>query len=97
MIKEHSKVVVLLMGAMDLAVTAGAWMLCYWVRFHSGYFPFEEADAPGLEYIADILVISLLLMLLIFARIGLYQPRRAQFIGREVLDILKACIIVWGI
>ncbi len=97
MIKEHSQVFVFMMGVLDLAVTAGAWLACYWIRFVSGWFPYEEAAPPGLAYFLGVVVISLLLTLIVFARLGMYMPRRMQSIGVELFDIVRACLIVWAI
>lgn len=95
MIKEHSQFFVALMGVADLLVTAAAWILCYFVRFHSGWFTVKDAVAPGLEAVGDVLAITLLLSLLIFSKAGLYQSRRLQPLGAEVLDVLRACAVIW--
>lgn len=95
MVKEHSQVVVLLMGALDVAVTAGAWVACFYLRFHSGYFEAVEPTPPRMDYILDLLVVTLLLTLLVFGRLGLYRTRRTDSPAREVLDVLRACAAVW--
>ncbi len=95
MVKEHNQFVVFCMGVLDLAVTVGAWLLCFWIRFHSGWFTFVEDPSPGLSYIADVVIISLLLTTLLFQRLGMYRVRRVQSIAAEFWDILRACVAVW--
>jgi Undecaprenyl-phosphate glucose phosphotransferase len=97
MVKEHSQVVVALMGFFDLAVTFAAWVLCYAVRFHTGWFVYKEPTPPPLWYIADVIVISLLLTLLVFARLRMYLPRRTQSLSREAVDIVRACLVAWAV
>jgi len=95
MIKEHNQVVVFLMGACDLAVTAGAWGAVYWLRFHSGWMSFTEPHPPGISYILQATVVTLLLAMLIFGRCGLYRPRRIGSMIPEFGLIIQACGIVW--
>jgi len=96
MVKEHNQIVVFVMGLLDLTVTVAAWLLCFYVRFHSGLLPYKETEPPGLSYIDDAVVITLLLTLLVFTRMGMYRPRRAQSMRREVFEVIRACLIVWG-
>jgi Undecaprenyl-phosphate glucose phosphotransferase len=95
MLKEHSQLFVALMGLLDLAVTCAAWGACYVVRFHTGWFAYVEPAPPPIAAIADVIVITLLLVLLVFARLGMYQPRRLQSLPVELFDILRACVVVW--
>jgi Undecaprenyl-phosphate glucose phosphotransferase len=95
MIKERSQAIVLLTGIADLAVTVAAWLVAWWVRFHSGWMSYRGV-APSLGNLADVIVVTLLLTLLVFGRMGIYQPRRGQPMWLETLDLLKACAIVWA-
>jgi len=95
MVKEHSQLVVAFMGLLDLAVTAAAWLVCFYVRFHTGWFAMAESEPPGLWYVRDPLIITLLLVLLLFPRMGLYRARRAGSFRTEAFDILRACLVVW--
>ncbi|MFB3893560.1 MAG: exopolysaccharide biosynthesis polyprenyl glycosylphosphotransferase [Phycisphaerae bacterium] len=95
MVKEHSHVVVLVMGVLDLAVTAGAWLACLFIRFHAGWFGYKEEQPPAMDYAIDVMVVTLLLTLLVFSRLGMYLPRRMQSMLVEVYDIIRACAIVW--
>ncbi|NLW86707.1 MAG: undecaprenyl-phosphate glucose phosphotransferase [Planctomycetes bacterium] len=95
MVKEHSQFVVTLMAACDLLVTAAAWGISYWLRFHSDIISFQESQPPGLEYIQQAAVITLLLTLLVFSQWGLYRPRRIQSMIPEFGEIIRACSVVW--
>ena len=95
MIKEHSQIIILLTGVVDLAITALAWVLVWWIRFHSGWMDYH-GPAPSLVNLADVIIITLLLTLLVFGRMGIYQPRRGQPLWLETLDLLKASAIVWA-
>lgn len=95
MIKEHSQVVVVLTGLLDLAVTVLAWLLTYWIRFPSGWMRYH-GPMPTLWSLVDVIVITLLLTLLVFGRMGIYRPRRLQPLWVEAFDLLKACALVWA-
>lgn len=95
MVKEHSQLVMLLMGVLDLAVTAGAWTASYYLRFRCGLLPVKDAVLPSLAYIHNVMVTTLLLTLLVFGWMGVYRPRRVQTFGAEFWDIIKACSLVW--
>jgi exopolysaccharide biosynthesis polyprenyl glycosylphosphotransferase len=93
MVKEHNQVVVALMGVLDLAITAGAWVFCYFVRFDTGWFPAEVI--PPLRQFLDVIFISLLLTWVVFSRQGLYLPWRVRSLRAEAFDVIRACVIVW--
>lgn len=97
MVKEHNQFFVFLMGLTDLVVTASAWLLCFYVRFYSQWFEYQEAQPPSLEYIYDVIAVTLLLTLLIFSRLGMYKPHRLQSLAATMFEIIRACIIVWGL
>jgi Undecaprenyl-phosphate glucose phosphotransferase len=85
-----------MMAVADLAVTALVWLGCFWLRFDSGWFSYQEPLPPRLlEYASGTIIVSLLLTLLIFGQMGMYQPRRIQTLGAEFLDVVRACVIVW--
>ena len=89
MVKQHSQIVVLIMGVLDLTVTAAVWLGCFYVRAYG------DPRLPPLAKVADVLVTTLLLTLLLFGRMGMYRPRRAQSMTTEFLDILRACVVTW--
>jgi len=93
MIKEHSQLVVAAVGATDLAVTAGAWIGSYYLRFHSGLLP--HSGIPPLADLTHATVLTLLLTIIVFGRLGLYRPRRMQPLWMEIFEILRACAVVW--
>ncbi len=95
MVKEHSQFGVALMGIIDLAVTAGAWIVSFHLRFHWGLLPVYHNPPQHLAYLDSTLVLTLLLALLVFSWLGMYRPRRMQTFGAELWDILRACALVW--
>jgi Undecaprenyl-phosphate glucose phosphotransferase len=95
MVKEHNHILVTMMAVADLAVTAAVWLGCFYLRFDSGWFPYHEASPPDLQYASGTIIVSLLLTLLIFGYMGMYQPRRIESLGSEFLDVIRACVIVW--
>ncbi len=97
MVKEHNQFFVFLMGLTDLIVTAAAWLLCFYIRFHSQWFEYQEVRPPSLEYIYDVIVVTLLLTLLIFSRLGMYKPHRLQGLAATMVEIIRACVVVWSL
>ncbi|MFP4355741.1 MAG: undecaprenyl-phosphate glucose phosphotransferase [Phycisphaerae bacterium] len=94
MFRKHQQLFQLAHRLVDLAITAGVWIVCFYIRFHSGWMA-AEGPIPQLELISDILIISLLLTAIVFDWMGLYRPRRTQGILREVFDVAKAAVLVW--
>jgi putative colanic acid biosynthesis UDP-glucose lipid carrier transferase len=94
MLREYSNIIVGLMRLMDLVITLVAWLLCFYLRFYTGWFEIK-GPVPPLSYLTDILIINLLLVLLVFQWAGLYLPRRAHPLGSEIMDLLKAAAVVW--
>lgn len=95
MVRENNQIIIIFMAALDLAVTLLAWLLCFWIRFQSGWMEFM-GPAPRLADLTDFIVITLLLVVLVFSHLGLYHPRRILPIRWEFADVLKACAIVWA-
>ncbi len=95
MVRKHSQLVVAMVGLLDLAVATAAWLVAYAIRFRTGWIPYVGVRPPGLRYMADPWLLTLLLVLLIFSRFGLYSPRRIQTLAAELFDLIKACVVVW--
>lgn len=97
MVKEHSQIFLALLAAADLAITAGAWLLSYWVRFHTvlGDLAPTAGEVPPLVDYLEPMVVAILLALLVFNWAGLYRPRRIQSFRVEAWDILRGCVVVW--
>ena len=97
MVKEHNQLVVAVMAALDLVVTAGAWVFCYYLRFQWGLFTYLEPIPPPVSYIYPVLVVTVLLTLLVFVLTGMYRGRRIVRPAVESWEVLKACAIVWAL
>jgi len=95
-VKEHTQIVVVLMGILDLAVTAAAWPVCYYLRFKTGWFSLS-GPYPELGELKYVIAVCLLLTMLIFGRLGMYAPRRRRTVGSEFLDIIRSCVLVWAV
>ena len=95
MVKEHSQLVVVVMAVLDLAVTAAAWVLCYYLRFHTNLVSYVELRPPPLGYVLPAMVVTLVLAVLVFGQMGLYRPRRIDTLAAEFRQILQACVLVW--
>lgn len=94
MVKEHNQLFMYLMTVLDLAVTASAWLISFYLRFHTNLFRHEAKVRDPAVYISQVTVVSLLLTLLVFSKMGMYRPRRIQSLAAEVWDIIKACAAV---
>lgn len=94
MFRKYHQLFLLAMRGADLTITAGVWLGCFYLRFHTGWFS-VKGGIPAVEHITDILVISLLLTMILFDWMGLYRPRRTQGLAREAMDIAKAVLAVW--
>jgi len=97
MIRQHSQLIQTGMRVMDLMVTVLAWAVCYAVLYTAPGLAAPSGARPSFRAVADVAVISLLLELLLFGRMGMYQPRRLQSLAAEFWDIVKACGVVWGL
>src|SRR5581483_125599 len=69
----------------DLAIATGAFLLAHWTRF---VLPDAEAAALGLEQYARMGIVVGLLIVVLFALHGLYDPERRQTPGR----LLHLCL-----
>jgi Undecaprenyl-phosphate glucose phosphotransferase len=94
MLKRHANLMIALLAGVDLAVTALAWLAAYLLRFHAG-LEYPEAQPPSPLRYLPVMVVSLVLALLVFARFRLYQPRRTAGALAEAGDLLAAAALTW--
>lgn len=78
------------MVVVDAVAIASAWLLCYWLRF--SILPIDPAKGtPTLvDKFLPMLPFVVLAQLIVFYRIGLYRPRRSEWLLRETRDVVKA-------
>lgn len=95
MLKQHSQGVLGLLVLADACAVACAWLLSYWIRFHSHLLPVDPLKGVpplGDKYI-PLLPVVILAHLLIFNRLRLYRPKRDQTVLGETRDIVRAFIV----
>lgn len=84
-----------LLAALDLAVAAAAWCLGYWVRVAAGEVGWTTFPRPPFQQYVPAMIVSLVLMLLVFGRLGLYQPRRTKSLWVEAWDVARGVAVAW--
>jgi Undecaprenyl-phosphate glucose phosphotransferase len=93
MLKQHHHAMLALMALADAVAVACAWLVSYWLRFE--LLPVDPAK--GVPELADKFLPMLPLVvaahLIIFYRIGLYRPRRSEWLISETRDVLKAFVV----
>jgi exopolysaccharide biosynthesis polyprenyl glycosylphosphotransferase len=72
-----------------------AWMSCYVVRFHTGWFPIVESHPPPAAEFIRLLPLVVLCNVLAFWILGLYRAARPRSLWNEVADLLKGGTLGW--
>ncbi len=72
-----------------------AWSLAYIMRYTAGRIGWFDELTYSWRDMAFPTVISVVLSLLAFARVGLYEPKRTRSIISEGINIAKAISLVW--
>ncbi|MEW6357585.1 MAG: undecaprenyl-phosphate glucose phosphotransferase [Planctomycetota bacterium] len=90
MLKKHSQFVLGCLFLVDLAVTAGAWLLAYFIRFESGIIPVDSIKGyPGVRSYLLVLPIVVVASAIAYRISQLYIPRREGMFFSEVAAILR--------
>lgn len=78
------------MVVFDALAVTWAWLLCYWLRFAN--LPVDPAKGmPTLfDKFLPMLPFVVLAHLIVFYRVGLYRPRRSEWLLVETRDVVKA-------
>jgi len=97
MVKRHHRLMLALFGASDLLVAALAWALAYYLRYLGGRIGLTQHALPAFGEFASAMVLSMVLMLLIFSYFQIYQPKRTKTILTEIVDVLRAILLTWGL
>ncbi len=91
MVKFHTRVMVTTFVLVDVLSTNLAWLVAYFLRFHSGfvsdYFPITKGTPPLDRYLLLLPVVSLLWPVVMYFH-GLYQVKR----GRSRIDEFFAVV-----
>ena len=91
MLHRHSEVFRTLIGLVDLALIAMAWLGAYALRFHAGW-P-VPLGVPALATYVYPLVLILPLFLVLFRAHGLYQARRMDSALGEAGAVVRATVL----
>jgi exopolysaccharide biosynthesis polyprenyl glycosylphosphotransferase len=81
--------------ATDLALVALAWMSCYVIRFHSGWFPMRESSPPDPLIFVRLLPLVIGGDFLALGVLGLYSAPRPRGFWRELADLSRASVLGW--
>ncbi len=93
MLKQHSQLMISLLVIADACAVAGAWLLAYWIRFTwLGVDPVKGVPSLNDKFL-PLLPLVVAAHLVVFYRVRLYRPRRANTILSETRDIVKAFFV----
>jgi len=93
MIRRARQELVLWFGIWDLVATAGAWLLSYWLRFQSGWFPQPDQPIPEFALYGQSLPLIILLAAISYRFAGMYDVHRLWRFREEILAVGRG--IVW--
>ena len=96
MLKRHSQFIQLLLRVNDLVVAVTSWLLAYWLRIFGTEIGLSRHVSPPFSDFAPSMCFSLILMLLVFNRFGLYGPKRTKTVAGELADLARAVTIIWA-
>ncbi len=91
MLKQHSQWMITALAVADAVAIAVAWLVSYWVRF--SWLPAEKGIPALGDKFLPMLPLVVVAHLIIFYRVGLYRPRRAEWLVRETRDVIKAFVV----
>ena len=89
MLKQKRQVFEFLFISCDLLVVTLAWLVAYWLRFESTWFPVVKGVPEITNYLA-LLIFIMPIWVLVFRRLGLYRPMRGVRRSRELWLLLNA-------
>src|SRR5688500_6969401 len=92
MLKQHSQFIISLLVLSDACAVAVSWGLSYGIRF--AWLPVDMSKGVpdfGDRYLT-LLPIVILAHVIVFARVGLYRPRRDRTVVTEMRDSVKSFV-----
>jgi len=95
MLKRHGQLFEALLKLADVGVGAVAWGLAYYARFLGGEYRLTPHPMPTFGEFLPPMVFSLVLTPLMFIGLGLYRPKRATSLARDIMDVSRAVVLVW--
>jgi Undecaprenyl-phosphate glucose phosphotransferase len=97
MVKQHNQLMISLLVLGDLTAVVLAWAAAYFLRSAAGQIGLTGHDIPPVSDFVAPFLLSLLLALLVFTRLGLYQPKRVKNLYSEAFEILQGVLITWAV
>lgn len=73
----------------DLVGVSAAWLIAYWLRFHTDLIP-PDKGVPELSNYLSMLLFIWLIWASVFRRMGLYRPMRGVRRSREIWLLINA-------
>lgn len=89
MLKQKRQLFELLFMVADLVAVSCAWLIAYWIRFHTDFVRADKGVPPLAEY-ASMLLFIWVIWGWVFRRSGLYRAMRGVRGVREVLLLVNA-------
>ena len=89
MLKKYNQLFLSALIFSDSLVILSSWIGAYYLRFHSGWIPLSKGIPPVEQYQVLLLPV-LILFLLNFKVMGLYQPLRGKSLWVDYYNIIKA-------
>lgn len=92
MLKRYSTFFKFFRIALDIIITAGIWIIVYYIRFQSELVSYPKGITP-FEYHLKLTIPITALCCLAYSISGLYEPKRIQNFFSQSLNLLKATIL----
>src|SRR5438552_3416870 len=93
MVRRVSQSLVAWFLVWDLTLTAGAWLLAYYLRLHSGLFPNSRGIPPLVLYLRA-LPLVLLVGMIAFRLAGMYEVHRLRRFREELAAVAKGVALM---
>ena len=97
MVKRHNRLMLSMLRLLDLVITGSVWPLAYWMHVLAGRLGWLRPPGHSFEDISFPIILSCVLTMLVFARLGLYMPKRMKSLISEAVGIVQAVALVWMI
>ncbi|MBM4071146.1 MAG: undecaprenyl-phosphate glucose phosphotransferase [Planctomycetes bacterium] len=88
MIHRRSQILCAWFLAWDVLLTAAAWLLAYFLRFHTDWFP-SEKETPEFQYCLRTTPMVVLLAVIAYRLSGHYVVHRLRRLREELLSVVK--------
>jgi hypothetical protein len=97
MVKRHHKLMLVLLRLGDITVAGAAWALAYSMHVAGGELGWLRPPTHSFSDLSTSIVLSLVLAMLVFSRLGLYEPKRMKDLITEGTGVIQAVLLVWVI